>query len=611
MPVYTNLTDPAARAEEIANRVHELIHLNRLTVLTRSKIRDIMNGGPEGIKALVGKEVSDQTAYLVPAANMLLKAADRTAQKIGKLPDTKVDPPNASDSDRARDAADRRARIISSYDRAVNLKLQLPQVGRWLPGYGFVPWVVRQRMDVNRDPYPALELRDPFNAYPGVWTINQQPPDLAFRHVLPLRTLERMFPEVAAGIKGLKVGAADATSYLPRERGGVILGSGRASGGATGGIGSPSWSNQANEGIEVFEYHDHYGEWWVLGDGSAILHYVPNLLDRPAFVVAKRFSFDRLAGQYDQLIGLIAAQARLNVLAITAAEDTVNTETNVIGDMVAGRYQRGRRAVNYLTPGSRVEKSNDRVPFEAFTQIDRLERQIRNMATYPVTDDAISPNSFVTEVGLTELKGSVEDEYTEHRLVIGSALETADSLRLEWIETYYPDATLNMEGYRAGGSFADTYRPSTHIKGNYRTRRVYGAMAGFDDANKIVVGSVLQDKGVIDTETFRENVDGLEDHAKIRARIHSERMEQILYQMMAAGAEQLDPRVIDLIIEELPDGKRKDLFREIFQQEEEEPSPEEMMAAAAGDVPDVTTVLNRLTTNSAPTAGVQTVGRSG
>ena len=609
MPMHPRAQDGSfagERAREIVDRVQELVTLNQTSAPNRAKVRDIMNGGAEGIARLVGHDVNPDHADLIPAANHMLKAADRMGQKIGKRPDTKVDAPGSETDDRARKKADKRAQIVDSYDRAVKLKLQLPQAGRWLPAYGFVPWVIKQREDLNGDPFPALELRDPYNAYPGVWTVHQQPHDIAFRHVIPIKTLENMYPDIIAKKRKGGVASAGSVDYLPRESGGVVLG-----GHGTPSTFAPSWSNQAAAGEEVYEYYDQYGCWWVLADGPEILSYTPNLMARPAFVVMKRFAFDRLMGQYDQLIGLIAAQARLNVLAIAAAEDTVNTETNVIGDMVAGKYQRGKRAVNYLAPGSQVQKTNDRLPLEVFNQIDRIERQTRNMATYPVTDDAVSPNSFVTEVGLTELQSSIEDEYNEYRLVKGSGLEDADSLRLEWIETYYPDATFHMEGMRDGSAFAGTYRPSTHIKGQYRTRRVYGAMAGFDDSNKIVVGGVLQDKGIIDTDTFREQVDGLEDHQRIKERIHNERIEQILYQMMGAGAEQLDPRIINLIIEELPEGDRKELFRELFEEDEEEQQQmgPEGQPGGPGEVPDVSTVLNRLTTGGEPTAGLQTIGR--
>lgn len=597
MPGY-DLT--SLKAQEITERVQNLVTMNQLTAPNRAKIRDIMDGGAEGVARLVGKDVNPDHADIVPVANHILKACDRIAQKIGKKPDTKVDTPVGRDGDTARRNADKRARAIYSFDRAAKLHLQLPQAGRWLPGYGFVPWVMKQGTDMNGDPFPLMEPRDPFNAYPGTWTIHQQPTELAFIHVLPIKTLAKMYPEVEGALQK-KVALGSSVDFLPQQRG-MVMG-----GNAVVPLMSPSWANQSGSGVVVYEYLNSDGTYWVCPDADMVLSFVPNLCSTPPFVVAKRFSFNKLQGQYDQLIGLIAAQARLTMLSIAAAEMGVHAETNVVGDMVAGRYLRGKGAVNYLAPGSTVTKMNERIPYEVFQQTDRIERMIRAMATYPVTDDSVSPNSFVTEVGLQELGGAIEDEYREYRLVLADALETADHFRLEFMERYYPDGVFHMEGFKDGSAYADTFKPSTHINGHYRTRRVYGAMAGFDDSNKIVVGSILQDKGVISTDDLRENVDGLEDHARIKDRIHSERMEAIMYELMSAGVQQMDPRIIGLVIDQLPEGDRKKLFQEAFEEQEEQQQQEEQMPAGPGGIPDVSTVLNRLTTSGAPVGGVQSI----
>ena len=65
--------------------------------------------------------------------------------------------------------------------------------------------------------------------------------------------------------------------------------------------------------------------------------------------------------------------AKINVLSIIAMEDSVFTETNIVGELESGNYKRGRFAVNYLTPGSQVAKPPNNVPYQLFTQIDRIE----------------------------------------------------------------------------------------------------------------------------------------------------------------------------------------------------------------------------------------------
>ena len=42
---------------------------------------------------------------------------------------------------------DKLERIVTSYDQFQKLDLQLPQVARWLPGYGFAVWVITSKTD--------------------------------------------------------------------------------------------------------------------------------------------------------------------------------------------------------------------------------------------------------------------------------------------------------------------------------------------------------------------------------------------------------------------------------------------------------------------------------
>ena len=86
-------------------------------------------------------------------------------------------------------------------------------------------------------------------------------------------------------------------------------------------------------------------------------------------------------------------------MSIIAMEDAVFTETNVTGELESGQYRKGRFAINYLTPGSQVSKPVSNLPYQLFEMIGRIERQLRVVAGYPVQDDSISPNSFITGRG--------------------------------------------------------------------------------------------------------------------------------------------------------------------------------------------------------------------
>ena len=104
-----------------------------------------------------------------------------------------------------------------------------------------------------------------------------------------------------------------------------------------------TWANQSGTGKVVAEYYDDEGTYIFLPENQIILDFIPNpLKSGPRFVVAKRFSFDQMQGQFQHVIGLMANMAKINVLSVIAMEDAVFTETNIIGEIESGQYKKGR-----------------------------------------------------------------------------------------------------------------------------------------------------------------------------------------------------------------------------------------------------------------------------
>ncbi len=326
-------------------------------------------------------------------------------------------------SDRARAKADKIARIVTSYDDTQKLDLQMPQVGRWLPGYGFAVWVIREKKGPDGTPYPCAELRDPYNCFPGYFGADQQPKEMAIIRRVPKEALARTYPKFSDKIMSkdgyetntLGVGNAYASAYTDSYNG--------------------SWANSNGEGDILAEYYNEEGTYVFHMSSGTILDFIPNPLDSgPAFVIAKKFAFDKLQGQYDQIIGLMASMAKINVMSIIAMEDAVFTETNISGEIESGQYRKGRFAVNYLAPGTQVSKPASNVPYQIFQQIDRIERQLRVGGSYPVSDDSQSPLSFATGRGLEELGASMSLMIREYHTVMSDAIEMIDAKRLEFDE---------------------------------------------------------------------------------------------------------------------------------------------------------------------------------
>lgn len=587
---------------EVIERVDEIRKAHEPNHVEQARIRAIMDGGEAAVKALIGKVAPDLVD--LPVGDFMGKAMESLAGKLSAVPDLVTDPPRtgrkSDESDAARRKAEKRGRIVASYDEHAAVELMMPQLARWMPGYGYAAVVVLEKRTREGFRYPHAELRDPYETYPGWWGAAQQPSDVAFIRRVPLRTLMKLYPEHRAALE----------AHQARSSGGVLLGFAE---------GGRSWESGDRNAVEVVEYLDRDGTWIVCPSRSLLLDYIANPMERPAFHVFKRFAFNRLRGQYDNVVGLMAMIAKHNLLMEIATTDSVFAETNLFGDPPrGGAYKRGRFALNQFDTNARVEKARSDVPFQMAQQIDRVERQLRIGAAYPVTDDGQSPNSFVTGRGLQELDASAGRMVEEYQTVLKRGWQELDAIRLEWDERAYPRARKPLLGERRGSVFAEEYVPERDISRAYRTRRVYGAMATFDNSAKIIGGLQLLQGGIIDTQTMQEQLSGLGDITKIQKRIDAEQAKGALMGILTSGQPFPDPRVPMVLIEMLPDGEFRASMEKYFADEGEQMTPEEEMIAAGmmgGDPmgleapPDITTVLSRLEGSGGVSGGVQTVGR--
>ena len=535
--------------------------------ISKARIKAILNGGPDGIKALLGNTMETSDADLLPAPNMLQSGIDRLAQKVSGVPQVRVDVPNNNDSTRSKAMADKLERIVTNYDDKQNLNLQLAQASRWLPGYGYCAWVMTTKIDKNGFAYPSAELRDPYDTFPGNFGPDQQPRELAVVRRVPRYKLAQIYPEFADEILNKDEDDTDnistaASSFLTYDSNT-----------------SSNWEDNTTQGVKIIEYYDQGGTYVVFPERSMILDFIPNVLSTPPFVFMKKVSFDELKGQYDHVIGLMAMMAKINIMSAIAMEDSVFTETNISGELEPGQYRKGRFAVNYLSPGTQVSKPSNNIPYQLFQQIDRLERQLRMVGGYPVTDDSQSPNSFVTGAGLSELNSTMSLMINEYREIIKHGLIDMDAKRLELdvVLSYQQGITKKpMAGYYAGAAFSENYQPLKDIGGNFTTRRIYGVMAGFDEPQKIVTGLQLLQAGVIDVETLQDNIDGLENIAKVQERIRKNKAEGVLFDSILARSAQGDPSatMAAIAIYENPNAITE-IMKQFYTPEEPQMSPEQ------------------------------------
>lgn len=601
----TPATAPSDRVKNDLRSVDHLSNLNESRRVELWRTRAIMDGGKAGLQALLGDldGYDEDELSLVPTANLMLSGIERFAHKLGRVPDLRITPPVTKDTDRARKKADKQTRIVMSYDERDGMEMLLPQIARWIVGYGFASFTMADCW-VDGCGYPKLELRDPYETYPGEFGVEQQPREIAYKRMVPVMRVAEMYPALRPRLEKLRQWTIAMNGS--RSSSGVILGSGPS---------GRSWDNRSGDGVEIVELVDQRGTHVMLPDLMASLELIPNKCHAPPFRLMKRFAFNDLRGHFEHVVGLASSMAKFNLLMQIGMEDSVFSETNVFGneDDAAG-YERGRDALNMLSAQARVERAQTRVPFEAMQHLGTLERMLRATSRYSAQADGDSPNSFATGRGLEQLATGFDAEIREYFLTLRYGLQAVDALRLEYDRAMFPHSKP-MEGVCKGEEFAETYNPATDIV-TLKTRRTYGAMSGFDEPSKIATMLNLNQAGFMSTQTGMENLDGIDNVEREKERIREEKAMGILLAGIEAMASQGDPKSMMALVDLMDSKDAKQVLRKHFTPQDPQMSPEEEafgqpppeLTPLPAQPPDIATVLSRAT-DSGASLGVQRVGR--
>lgn len=601
--------------EDVLARVSYLMALWTPMAASRARIRNLMNGGIDAVKALLG-DTLDRVDDLTPIPPIIMSGITRLAQKVGGgVPDLKVPEYGYSKEGQASEAAqanaEKRERIVDGYDSAARLDLQIAQIARWLVGYGYGAWIITDGVESDGSRFPLAELRDPYDCYPGSWSVNSQPNEMAVVWRVPPDDLLRLYPWLDATYLAGRLRTS--TSYPRTSGGAVILGQDSA-----------GWANLGGDGIQICEYYCPEGTYLVLPEYEVGLEFTPNpIAPLNRFVVPKRLVFDRLVGAYDHIMGLASMMAKIDILQFIFMQDSVMTETNIYGEQLDGtKYRKGRGAFNRFEPGSRVEKPVANMPYQIFQLVDRMERRFRIGGSYPVSSDGEAPVQYLTGRGVENLREDVDKEAREYQRVMRYALQDLDERRLAWDEKRNGGTSRAIVGYRSGEQYSETYRPDRDIAGRYKTRRHYGVMAGWDEPQKIVTGLQLMAAGVIDRQTFQENLDNMEEISRTNDRKRRDDAEQALMALVSQQAiDPNDPQKqarAELVLARIyanPE-KQPEILREHFTPAETPPEDLAYLEEAAPPAfpngpPDITTALSQLEMGGGVEGGVQTVSPLG
>ena len=431
----------ALTIEQIAARVQSLRYRNSERDARNLDVLAVRKGNisqvypdffPEGVDANV-------------VANFIDIVARDLSEVMAPLPAVNCSAANAV-NDRARNFADKRTRIASNYFQNSDLSVQMYQGADWYITYGFVPFVIELDDEAK---LPRIRLENPIGSYPE---FDRYGRCIAFakRYSLTLGELVSQFPEYDN-----------------------IL------------LGPLGYKQDLNGVIEMIRYYDKdQSVVYVPARDNLILSKAKNPIGKIMIVVARKPSIDsELRGQFDDVLGIQLLRNRFALLAMEAAEKSVQAPIVLPQDVQ--ELQLGGDAVIRTANPAGVRRVELTIPQGAFTEQTLLNSELRVGTRYPESRTGNIDASIVTGQGVQALMGAFDTQVKSAQAIFAAALRDVISICFEIDELIFSDEKT-IRGVDSGSPYEITYKPSKDIKGDYSADVRYGMLAGLNPAQGLI-----------------------------------------------------------------------------------------------------------------------------
>jgi hypothetical protein len=431
----------ALTMEQIAARVLSLRYRNNerdsrnLDVLAvrKGKIAEVYpDFFPDGVDANV-------------VANFIDIVARDLSEVMAPLPAVNCSAANAV-NDRARSFADKRTRIAANYFQHSDLAVQMYSGADWYLTYGFVPFIIE--LD-EESKLPRIRIENPIGAYPE---FDRYGRCVAFakRYTLTLGELVSQFPE------------------YEREL-----------------LGGYGYKQDLNHQVEMIRYYDKdQSVIYIPSKGDLVLSRANNPLGKMMVVVARKPSIDgELRGQFDDVLGIQLLRNRFALLAMEAAEKSVQAPIVLPQDVQ--ELQLGGDAVIRTSNPAGVRRVELSIPQGAFTEQAQLNQELRVGTRYPESRTGNIDASIVTGQGVQALMGAFDTQVKSAQAIFAAALRDVITICFEVDEMIFPDEKT-IRGVDSGSPYEITYKPSKDIKSDYSADVRYGMLAGLNPAQGLI-----------------------------------------------------------------------------------------------------------------------------
>lgn len=485
-------------------------------------------------------------------ANMVDVAARDLAEVMAPLPSFNCASASAV-SDRAREFAEKRGRIVNGYIAYSDVQRQMYTAADRYVTYGFVPAMIEVDAD---EMMPRIRFLDSQGAYP---------------------MFDRWGRLAAAFFSFYKT--RDELVFAYPELEGAIMGASRGGG---------------SDLVEVVRYHDRYQDMLFMPSNEGlVLAKVPNPVGEVLAEWIQRPGVDdEPHGQFDDVLAVQVAKARFALLSLEAAQKSVQAPIVMPPD--AQELSLGPDAVIRTANGQQVRRVPIEVPQSAFAQQSVLDMELRQGSRYPEARGGNVDASIVTGRGVQALMSGFDSQIRTAQAMFAVGFTNLIRKALFVDETLYANVEKSVRGNADGTPYEIKYRPARDIKGDYTVDVQYGLMAGLDPNRALVFGLQARGDKLISRDFLRRQMPFALDASEEESKVDIEEMRDALKQAVAGYAQAIpvlaqngqDPGEILARLSEIILGRQRgrsieSVVAEAFAPEEQPLAPGEAPGGAA------------------------------
>jgi hypothetical protein len=531
---------------------------------------------PEGVDANV-------------VANFIDIVARDLSEVMAPLPSVNCSAANQA-NDRARKFADTRTRIATNYFAHSDLQVQMYTGADMYITFGFVPFIIELDEEAG---LPRIRIENPVGAYPE---FDRYGRCIAFakRYYMAVGEVASQFPEYAH-----------------------IL------------LGKEMYKSDMNSQIEIVRYYDDkQSVLYVPERNNLVLSHANNPIGKMMVVVARRPSIDNeMRGQFDDVLGIQLLRNRFALLAMEAAEKSVQAPIVLPSDV--NELEMGGDAVIRTANPAGVRRVDLNIPPGAFTEQALLQQELRTGTRYPEGRTGNIDASIITGQGVQALMGGFDTQVKSAQAIFASALRDVISVCFEVDEKFF-DYEKTIRGVDAGSPYQITYKPAKDIKKDYSADVRYGMLAGLNPAQGLIFMLQALGGGLISTDlAMRELPFGI-NVTQEQEKIEIENMRKSLVQSLQAYTQAIpqmavqggDPSMVIKKVADVIKARQKgvsieDAVEEVFAPElppagapqVEQPSPAPAASVGGATPPSLQTLLSSLSAGGTASASARTAIR--